>query len=161
MAVALNEWDAESEVVDCGRPSTPCKYQVSGGWNPSLLYLRWWFPGCVTDAAFSLRQNKQISYIDPPPLYKTKNPPLPISWRIISLINKKNRAFGYFSFLEVFDNCNPFRKKGMELPFPLSFPETMSGRSTNQNKAVCLWVTGYVPTPTCYPTLGMYFKRIK
>lgn len=49
----------------------------------------------------------------------------------------------------------------MELPFPLRFPETTSGWSTNRNKAVCLWVSGYVPTPTCYPTLGMYFKRIK
>lgn len=49
----------------------------------------------------------------------------------------------------------------MELHFPLRLPEMASGRSTNRNKAVCLWVTGYVPTPTCYPTLGMYFKGIK
>lgn len=24
-----------------------------------------------------------------------------------------------------------------------------------------MWVTGYVPIPTCYPTLGMYFKLRK
>lgn len=40
----------------------------------------------------------------------------------------------------------------MELQFPLSFPETMGGRLTNQKGSV------FVGIPTGHPTLGMYVK---
>ena len=40
---------------------------------------------------------------------------------------------------------NPFRKIGLEFQFPLSFPETMGGRSTNQKGSVFVgnWICAY------------------
>lgn len=38
--------------------------------------------------------------------------------------------------MECLSNNNPFRKKGMEFEFPLSFPETKGGGLTNQKGSV-------------------------
>lgn len=47
--------------------------------------------------------------------------------------------------VEYWNNNNPFRKKGMEFQFPLSFPETMGGRLTNQKGSVFVgnWICAY------------------
>lgn len=141
MAVALDGWDAEWEVAGGGRPSSPGKYHVSGGWNPSLLYLHRWFPGCVTDAAFSLRQKwlSKLHRTPPPRLYKTKNPPLPISRRVVSLINKKKtELLDAARSLERLTIVTRLEKKAWSFPFLSGFlRRRVEGRRTKTRQCVC------------------------